>query len=273
MSTSRERAYDRPDAGHDLTPVTVDLTLFVRVIWQHRKVVAGGLLLAIVLAILSVAKVSSSGLSYRHAATYQSQATLLVTQNGFPWGRSVINTLPSPSGAQPQYGDPTRFISLAILFSHLGNGDDVRRLMLRDGPIHGTYTAAPIPSDDGNGFIPFISVTAQSDSPDGAKTLARRAATGIEEYISTQQNANKIGSGDRVVLHVVQSATKPTVVAGHKLTTPIAIFLLVMMATLGLAFVLENIRARSYALAMSEDVVLVPDDLPTVPVERARSSV
>lgn len=228
----------------------MDLGLYWRVIWRFRGLVVAGLALAVLLAVASVAKLDGSGLSYRAPETFESKTTLFVTQSGFPWGRSVLPVTTTPQGgAVSQYADTTRFSSLAILYSHLANGNEVDALLRRGGPLGGTFTAAPVPSDDGNGFIPFIDITAHAPSDAGARRLAARAAAGLETYISNLQGANRIKASDRIQLRLVGGPTQATVFEGHKLTKPAAIFMLLAMLTIGIAFLLENLRPSGSAAA------------------------
>lgn len=228
----------------------MDLNLYWRVIWRFRALVAGGLALALLLAVASVAKPNGAGLSYRSPETFESKTTLFVTQGGFPWGRSVLPVTQTPQGgAVSQYADTTRFSSLAILYSHLANGNEVGTMLRRGGPLDGTFVAAPVPSDDGNGFIPFIDITAHAPSAIGARRLAGRASTGLQRYIANLQQANGIKASDRVQLRLVTGPTQATVFEGHKLTKPVAIFLLIAILTLGIAFMLENLRPSARAAA------------------------
>ena len=68
----------------------------------------GGLTLASALAILSVARVSSDGLSYRSDEVWESTTTLLLTRKG--------NTFAAPMAYSP----------LTDLYSRLANSDAVR---------------------------------------------------------------------------------------------------------------------------------------------------
>jgi hypothetical protein len=62
--------------------------------------------------------------------------------------------------------------------------------------------------------------------------------------IYRQQAQADIPDKQRVVLQVFSAARNATVVSGRKKTLPIVIFLSVLLATIGLAFVLENLRPR-----------------------------
>ena len=63
----------------------MDLALYGRVLRRFWLLVLVGLTLAAALAILSVARVSSDGLSYRSDEVWQSTTTLLLTRKGNPF--------------------------------------------------------------------------------------------------------------------------------------------------------------------------------------------
>jgi hypothetical protein len=85
--------------------------------------------------------------------------------------------------------------------------------------------------------------------------LGNTAASVFRQYIVQQQVANRIPAKKRVVLQVITSANKhnTTLAAGRKKTTPIVIFLTVLLAAVGLAFVLENLRPRVRSLPSDEE--------------------
>jgi hypothetical protein len=238
----------------------LDFQLFSRIVWRHKLVVAIGLVLSIAAGYFT---------AKRAKPVWQAQTTIFVTQSGFPWGRAIVN-VPIPqtrATTSPVYGPPTadanRFISLAILYSHLANGDPVRRIMLQQGKIDGKYEAAPVPSDDGNGYIPFINVTALAGTQRGTEALSLRAANAFRIYLQRTQRANGIPPQNRVELPIVKWPTKAKVVAGNSLTRPIFVFLLAAMATFGCALAVERIRPRATSPPA--------DDLVAAPVLDARS--
>ena len=70
----------------------MDLKLHLGVLWRFKFLIAAGLVLAVVLAVLSVMRVSFQGttptLTWRGVEIWTSNETLLVTQSGFPIGQS-----------------------------------------------------------------------------------------------------------------------------------------------------------------------------------------
>jgi hypothetical protein len=64
------------------------------------------------------------------------------------------------------------------------------------------------------------------------------------QYVKSQQALAAIPNGDRVDLQVLQNATPPILLQPRRKTLPIVIFVAVMTAVVGLAFILENARPR-----------------------------
>ena len=63
----------------------MDLPLFARVLWRHKGILAVGFILAVLLAFLSIVRVSPSGkMAYRQHQKFVSYVKLLVSQEGFP---------------------------------------------------------------------------------------------------------------------------------------------------------------------------------------------
>jgi hypothetical protein len=214
----------------------VDLRLYARVIWRFRLLVVTGLLLACGLAFLSFFNVSSAGVRYRQSEIYKSSTMVLLTQRGFPWGRTLT----------PDTVDASRFTALAPFYAQLANGDEVRALVRRSGPLNGIFTATPVLDETSTPRqgLPFISVDAFASTGPGAVRLSRRVTKAFQTFLGRNQRAARIPTNQRVVVQVVNQARKAKLVEGRKLTLPIVVFLTVMIATLGLAFLLENLRPR-----------------------------
>ena len=233
----------------------MDLKLYVRVLWRFRVVVAIGLVVAVVLAAFSTLKVGPNGVEFRQSELWSSTVRLLVTQNGFPEGRLYAQQ-PSESDAVPQAGDqakqlgipvvdPGRFNSLAILYARLATSDPILRLMVKDGgPLHGKLMAVSLRDDNSGILLPLIDVTAISDSPMGALSLAGRNAKALNTYLDSEQLANKVPKSDRVVIQTVVAPRQALLFQPRSKTMPMVVFLAVMFATVGLCFLLENIRPR-----------------------------
>jgi hypothetical protein len=232
----------------------MDIRLYLRVLRRFRLLVGTGLLLGVALAFLSFVRVGLHGgvkLAYRQQPDWITYSTLFVTQEGFPWGRSVIQTTPSAAAAKANpsatlYADPSRFSGLAVLYSHLATSDPVRHLMLKDGPLNGEIDAAPILASQ-NAFaeaLPLIQIVAITHSGPDSVRLVERATTAFRSFLAQEQQLNAIPSAQRVQVTVLKQAEKPKMLRGRSFTLPVVIVLLMLLVSCGLAFLLENLRPR-----------------------------
>jgi hypothetical protein len=184
-------------------------------------------MLAVGLTILSVARVSASGLSYRSAEVWQSTTTLLLTQKG------------------NAFVAPTTYAPLTDLYSQLANSDAVRKSMLRaGGDKHWKITATPVvPTFNPGAVLPVISLAGQASTPRDAIKATVLGREAFLNYVSRQKGAAGI--------RVLQNATRPTVAVPRSKTLPIIVFLAVLSATFALVFILENARpSRSKVSAL-----------------------
>jgi hypothetical protein len=222
----------------------MDLPLYARVLWRHKRLLIGGFTCAVLLALIAFVRISPVGhpkISYRQHELWVSDVTLLVSQEGFPWGRSTL------TGAHA--GDPGRFSDLAILYAHLATSDDVMNIMKRDAPVHGKLLASEVTTQDNAGnALPLVDISAIATSKEGARHLARRETGAFLTYLRQQQVENRIDPSDRVIVTVVNSAQKPKLFQGRSKVPPILAFVLIMAATVAAAFMLENVRPRVRAV-------------------------
>jgi hypothetical protein len=131
----------------------------------------------------------------------------------------------------------------------------VHQRLLKGGPLHGIVTANSFVNTQTSQKypLPLLAITADASSPGRAVTLARRAARAFQAFIVDQQNAANIKPGSRVQLLVVNHPKQATLATARKKTLPAVIFLTILSATLGLAFVLENLRPRVHPISTLED--------------------
>jgi len=248
----------------------MDLRLYFRVIWRFRIVVGIGVLLACVLSFLSYAKVSFKGgsptITYRQAETYQATTLILLTEKGFPYGYTVIPYVPAPAtGGQaqqssgtpqnyiPEFASPGTFTQLAVYYAPFVRSDEFQTLLRKYTSAPGFVQATTVMDARQLNPLPYINLAGYSSSPGGAIALANAGTKALESFVITQQNANKIPQSRRVVAQVVSTATSAAVSTPRKKTTPIVVFLTVLLAAIGLAFVLENLRPRIRSLSSDED--------------------
>jgi hypothetical protein len=212
----------------------MDLNLYFRVIARFRVLVIGGVLLAACLAFFSYARVSAHGLSYRQPKEFASHDQLLVTQNGFPLGQATV----SP-GVQP----PGNLTTTAVLYSSLAQSGVVRAMMLRHGPVHGIIQANAEATADGS-LLPIIDIAGIATSPADATATLRAGTQALRDYVRQQQIANKTAQSNRIIFQSMSVVGPPVLLKSPSITRPIFVFLAVLMAVLGLAFILENLRPR-----------------------------
>jgi DNA-binding CsgD family transcriptional regulator len=242
----------------------VDLRLYLSVLWRFRLLVFAGFLLATNLALLSFVKADWNGFSYREKEQWVSRTDVLITEPDFPEGRAVFEqmpaspALPDPAAVTtPAFAAPSRFSELASLYAPLAAGDDVRTIMLRDGPLNGEIEAAPVlsPSEEA---LPMVSIGGIATTAEGAVTLATRASNALQQFLAENQAANGVPNDERVILKVIRAPAEAELLNGRSLTLPIAVFLTVMLAFVGLAFVFENLDPRSRPLPA--DAAIGPRD-------------
>jgi hypothetical protein len=227
----------------------MDIRLYLRVIWRFRIVVALGLLLAIAFAFMSFVRVSFSGspmLSYRETEDWQSATTFVISGPGF-----AVGSLQQAGGNN----SPVALSGLAAFYARVAMSDDVYRLMLKDGPIDGVVTASPGVDNVTTirAPLPLVSIFGDASSREKAVALARRGSRAFVAYIKDRQEAAEIPDRQRIQLRVINAAQDATLVVPRKKTLPIVIFLTIMTAAIGLAFILENLRPRVRPLSTLED--------------------
>jgi capsular polysaccharide biosynthesis protein len=229
----------------------MDLGLYLRVLWRFRALVAAGIAVSGGLAFLTHVRVDFEGaaprLSYRTPLVWSSTSTVLLTEKGFPWGASSLQDVEASNQGEkpkgPQYTDPNRFYSLAVLYARLAKSDDVRQLVTSKGGSGGSYAVAPIVQD--GVALPLLTINAWSTSPENARRNAQLATDAFRSYIANEQQTNGIPPERRVRLEVVGGAKSAQVTSGRSPVKPVLAFLVGVAATFGLAFLLENLRPRA----------------------------
>ncbi|MDX6476013.1 MAG: hypothetical protein QOH95_1524 [Gaiellaceae bacterium] len=224
----------------------MDIELYGRVIWRHKRVVAIGFALALILAVLSYVRIGSGGVTYRDAETWVSYETVSVTQPGFTEGRL------RPTGAEP-----SRLTLLAVLYSKYVDADGVRKNIWPAGSHGESIEAAPVLTMQGSSSsaLPMISIAAFAHSATKAQHLAARTSEALSRYIESRQNDARVPDTERVELQPVKRALSnaPVLWQARSIALPIVIFLTALIAAIGLAFILENLRPQIAAVSDAEE--------------------
>jgi hypothetical protein len=247
----------------------MDLQLLFRVVWRFKVVVLGGLVVATMLAVLSYARVSFDGgaptLTYRANEQWESLSTIFVTSHGFPWGSAFDpnSQVILPNGTVqgiPQLST-TRLSALASLYQEYATSDPIYERLGRTGRIDGVLRTYPVfPGGDSSATpLPMITMSAVSPTPAAAAALNHRWINAFLSYIEEQQRGAKIPFEKRAVLQVIRQPQPATLLAPRKKTAPILVFVTVLTAFVGLAFVLENLRPRMRALQTGDAPPTVGD--------------
>jgi hypothetical protein len=245
----------------------MDLNLYKRVLRRFWWLIVPGVLIAFALAFLSLVRVSPDGIAYRKPALWESQTLLLLTQHGFPWGRTVLPS--SDAGSESPYADPSRLSGLTDLYSQFANSDEVRQIMRREGaPKTWKILATPITPTVQGATLPVIALAGRAQSPREAVSAAASGRRAFIEFVARQQQAAEIPRTQRIDIQVLKSPTRPLVVQPRKKTLPIMVFLAVVTAAVGLAFVLDNLRPPVRAVASTAD----PDEAPATIAKTRRTA-
>jgi len=211
----------------------MDLRLFWGVVKRYKRIAIGGLVLAVVLAILTY---GTPGLSHgkptiipRGSVTWEARAQLLIAQSGGAY-----------EGTDPKKLSVTGYMaSLSGVYAAIANGDAVQDAA-RDPKVRGQVSAQEGVDPLTGEYQPLITLTSSAPTPTAAVILARRGVSALQNYVAQTQAAAGIPTGSRIVLEVLQAGNVPVIASGHKPTVPILVLIGVLSATIMLLFSLEN---------------------------------
>ena len=246
----------------------MDLGLLARVVWRFKWQAAAGFVVALALAVLSTASVSFAGgkpsFTYRNPIIYSAEARILVTQSGFPWGRTILPS--SPQGSAPaantkstSYADPSRFSTLATFYAQLVNGDQIQREVIQPRLNQILFGSVEVDRTS-NEAMPFVDVTALAPSPRAAMGVAHAGTRALQLLVAKQQKQADIPDDQRVLLQVLQQPTRIKIAEPRKKTVPMVVFMAVLIATLGVLLALENLRPRVAPAEVTPVPRAQPDD-------------
>ena len=213
----------------------MDLHRFFSVIYRFRSLILSGFLLACLVAVFSYMKVGPHGLSYRQQEVWISNATVLVT---------------TPAASEP---DAT---TLATQYAAIVTSDEVRAAAIRihgiRGKLQGTAGFDPTTQTP----LPTFAVSGLAASRLDASILANDGVVAVKAFIGKLPSQATTRTAKRPTFSVLQRATPVTakVFTPRSKTAPVFAFVLVLAATLGLAFLLENLRPRVRPVPVEFDV-------------------
>ena len=235
----------------------MDLRLFLAVLRRFRLLVIGGAAAGLLLALVATAKVELKGgaptLTYRKSEQWASETRLLLTQpkldtaNGAGPGTDPVTAL------NLQAASDARLPGLASIYANYVTSDAVQKVVLERTRLRGGLASSVIPvSANGGGLLPIVSIMAVSDTAAHSVALSKATRLTLTALVSQQQEQQNVPPNQRVHLSVLVDGSNPTLVKPHSTTLPIAIFLVVLFATIGFAFLLENLRPRLQLVPQSQ---------------------
>jgi hypothetical protein len=249
----------------------VDITQHLAVLGRWRKVILASLFLGVILAALFTIKVppKDGKVDWRRPEKWQSTSRILVTQNGFPWGRT---TLPGGTSADlnspladkkanadpstPDYADPSRLSLLAVIYSFISQSNTIHDIAGTRLPPGGTVTALPL-NNQQSGSLPLIELTTTGYSKAAATALNVDRSKALSSYLARQQQANDVPDGQRVKLAVLNKP-EATMTSSHGIALGFALIFLAGAGGVAASYVLESLRlSRQNAANAAEHGALV----------------
>jgi hypothetical protein len=241
----------------------MNLNQHARVLWKHRTIVAAGLAMGLVLAVLAAFHVPS--MERRGSETWRAESNILVTQPGFPEGRVTLPETAASGGqsatggitsggsggsGSQRFADPTRLSGLALLYAVIAHSDQVRA-KLPERPAPGQIRAVALDAT-GNGttFLPIIQLTTTAGSAAAAERLNVHAFDAFKGLLESEQEANDIEPSERIRLDVLNHPGEAALVQGRSLTASFVAFLLCMLATVALVHLLEGLSLRLHGVSL-----------------------
>ena len=216
--------------------------------------VAAGLFLGVVLAILAIYQVPS--MERRGSEEWSVESQYLVTQSGFPEGRVTLPNTGTDPAAPPvedtgstgrtgqAFADPARLSSLAVLYSAIAVSDQIRqKLSMRVAPAQIRAVALDA-SGNGSNYLPIIQLVTKASSAQGAEKLSTETFAALKDLLASRQKANNIDPTSRVKLSLLSAPSDPLLLSGPSTAPGVLAFLLCLLATIAAVHVRESLTLR-----------------------------
>jgi hypothetical protein len=237
------------------------LAQIVLIASRRRGLVIAGLLVSALVATLVTFKPTPDGVEWRAEPTYMSTSRTYVTQPGFPLGRTQLPgsdpaqlAAPRPRAGEPSFASPDRFKELAGIYTALLQSEQVRRL------------GSPVPPEDQmevrvlqdpstQGPLPLIELATTAANPRLAQSYNKAALGALRDYIHKNVRENGVSPAERVEVQFINAPMPGVLIGGRSLKHSAIAFILGMLITFGLVFLLER---RSRRVSESADELLYP---------------
>jgi hypothetical protein len=238
----------------------MELNRHIQVLWRGKLILLMGALLGVVLASFANFKVPS--MEPRKAPVYTSATKLLLTQNGFPWGRTTLpgtgegtgataatgptdDATKPVNGSAPEFADPSRLANLAWMYSHFLMGDEIRA-STPNVPEDAIIDAAPLTAG-GNmsaGALPLIGLTISAPTAADAQRLSKEVPAALERYLTKQQQESRTPGGARVEIAIVNRSKAPLAAPSKAPMMALVMVMMAILAAIALVYVRENLRLQ-----------------------------
>jgi hypothetical protein len=217
----------------------MDINLFFRVLRRFKFIIITGVIVAAALALLSFARITSNGLAYRQPKQWSSTQQL-----------SVATRVPLQLQDHVQVPDP---IGVAQDYATVATSNAVVPLIRRDagGKPPGKLLASNVPHSDGSASTTF-ELEGIATSSAGARAMVKLATAAFNEYLPVY-NAHSYPPPIKVTVTPLGGPAAPEVIKSPSKTRPTFVFLAVLIAFIGLAFILENVRPAVRVQAPPKD--------------------
>ena len=238
----------------------MNLATHSAVLWRYRGIVAGGVLLGVVLAVLASYQGTWDGgpkLTPRGSETWTSESSLLVTQTGFPEGRVTLPEVPTPSegsveqqtpeqsgNGRLEFADPLRFAFLAQLYAQLAVSDRVVD-QLPKGTTRAQIEAIPVEGLAAT-QLPLIKLTTTAGSSEAARGLNTDVVKALQGVLADDQATNDIQAPQRTRVELLNAPAGPVMTAGRSHTGSILALLLCVLGAVGVAHLLAALRDKRH---------------------------
>jgi hypothetical protein len=236
----------------------MDLRNHIRVWWRWKSIIGVGLTLAVILAILASFSVGGGGIHWRSPAVYTSTSRLLVTQPGFPWGRATLpGTQPGAvtTRSSQDFASPDRFANLATIYAYLAQSAQVNSL-IRPHPLADQITVTPQFMGSGTP-LPLMTVDTKGPTPLAAQRLNLATIRATTEYLNKESDASAVPAGQRVQLDVLNPPHLGALTGGRSPMLSAVAFILALVGTLALVYILENLYPTSGVVKSLEELAVV----------------
>jgi hypothetical protein len=206
----------------------MDLNLFFRVIRRFKFIVILGVIVATSLALLSFARITNDGLAYRQPKQWSSTQQL-----------NVATYVPPRFRMNTETPDP---IVVAQAYATLATSNAVATIIRREanGKPPGKLLSSNVPNFDGSASRIFA-LEGVSTSKAGARAMVKLATRAFYEYVPGY-NAENFQPPVKVTLTQLGGPAAPKIIKSPSKTRPVFVFLAVLIAFIGIAFILENLR-------------------------------